>query len=176
MKSFSRFARTCKNIETIGETCFYIVLQLFGQIKMELTRVFCLHALRKKAYLESIHYVYYQSYWKSIHHVHTYKLITKLLQALHYSKTVIRNGKKHSDIKVFIQLSWISNFSRSQLKKITIFTQYSLFCLVVLTVENPSGKPLLLVTYRNQVLLYFHFSLKSKKEQNNDKEKLHPLK
>ena len=48
-----------------------------------------------------------------------------------------------------------------QLKQITISEDhnihtYSLFCLVVLAVEN-SRKPLLLVTYRNQVFLYFHF-------------------
>ena len=39
---------------------------------------------------------------------------------------------------------------------------YYLFCLVVLAEEN-SRKPLLLVTYRNQVYLYFHFYLKNKK-------------
>ena len=29
--------------------------------------------------------------------------------------------------------------------------------------------------YRNKVFLYFHFSLKSKKQNNNEKKKLHPL-
>ena len=48
-----------------------------------------------------------------------------------------------------------------QLKQITIqedhnIHTYSLFCLVVLPVEN-LGKPLLLVTYRSQAFLYFHF-------------------
>ena len=33
---------------------------------------------------------------------------------------------------------------------------YSLFCLDILAEEN-SRKPLLLVRYRNQVFMYFHF-------------------
>ena len=36
-----------------------------------------------------------------------------------------------------------------------IHTHY-LFCLVVLAVEN-SGIPLLLVTYKSEIFLYFHF-------------------
>ena len=51
---------------------------------------------------------------------------------------------------------------------------YSLFCLVVLALENPR-KLFLLVTYRNQVFSYFHFQLKSKKEKNNKNEKFHTL-
>ena len=55
-----------------------------------------------------------------------------------------------------------------QVKQITIpenrnIHTYSLFCLVVLAVGN-LRKPLLLVTYRNQAILHFHFSLKSRKE------------
>ena len=48
--------------------------------------------------------------------------------------------------------------------------------LVALAVEN-SKKPLVLVSYRNQVFLDFHFSLtsKSKKEKKKKKEKLHPF-
>ena len=66
-----------------------------------------------------------------------------------------------------------------QLKQITIHEdhnihKYSLFCLVNLAVEHPR-KPLLLVTYRNQVYLYFHFLLKSKKGKNNQKEKFYTL-
>ena len=56
---------------------------------------------------------------------------------------------------------------------ISIHTYY-LFPLVVLAVGN-LRKPLLLVTCRNQVILYFHFSLKSRKGKHNKKEKLHPL-
>ena len=41
---------------------------------------------------------------------------------------------------------------------------YSSFCLVVLAMEN-LRKPLLLLTYRNQVFLYLHFYLKSKKKK-----------
>ena len=66
-----------------------------------------------------------------------------------------------------------------QVKQITIpencnIHTYSLFCLVVLAVGN-LRKPLLLVTYRNQAILHFHFSLKSRKEKHNKKEKLQPL-
>ena len=51
--------------------------------------------------------------------------------------------------------------SDRQLKQIIIqedhnIHAYSFFCLVVLAVEN-LRKPLLLVTYRNQIFLYFHF-------------------
>ena len=79
------------------------------------------------------------------------KLIAKLLLGLLYSKTVIRNGKKHSHNKVSY------NCSDLQLKLITIqedhnIDTYSLFCLVVLVVE-----PLLLVSYTNQAFLYSHF-------------------
>ena len=64
-----------------------------------------------------------------------------------------------------------------QLKQITIHADlsihtYSLFCFVVLAVEN-SRKPLLLVTYRNQVFLYYNFWLEMKKEKNNKKEEFH---
>ena len=54
-----------------------------------------------------------------------------------------------------------------QFKQITIqedhnIQTYSLFCLVILAEEN-SRKPLLLVTNRNQIFLYFHFLMKEQK-------------
>ena len=61
-----------------------------------------------------------------------------------------KNGKKHSHVK------FSYNYLGSPVKQITFcedhnIHKYSLFCLVVLAVEN-SRKPLLLVTYKNQVL------------------------
>ena len=79
--------------------------------------------------------------------------------------TVVRYGKKHSHNKVSC------NFlgSPTQADHDSRRPQYSqvffiLFICFSCAVEN-SRKPLLLVTYRNHVFLYFHFQLKSKKFQ-----------
>ena len=79
--------------------------------------------------------------------------------------TVVRYGKKHSHNKVSC------NFlgSPTQADHNSRRPQYShvffiLFICFSCAVEN-SRKPLLLVTYRNHVFLYFHFQLKSKKFQ-----------
>ena len=77
---------------------------------------------------------------------------------------VVRNGKKHGH-----QLKQMSIQEDCNIQ----YTYYSIV-LVVLAVEN-SRKPLLLVTYRHVVFLYFHFQLKSKKEKNNEKEKFYTL-
>ena len=99
------------------------------------------------------------------------------MQELRYSKTLY--------ITHYLQLFWISNWSRSQFRKIPIFTpwpailayyyivshdhKYSLFCLFVLSVQN-SRKPLILVTYRNQF-----FSFLPKKQKRFKKQKFHTL-
>ena len=59
-----------------------------------------------------------------------------------------------------VTINFIITISDLQFKQITIqedhnIHRYSLFCLVVLAEEN-SRKPLLLITYRNEVFLYFH--------------------
>ena len=66
-----------------------------------------------------------------------------------FKNIVIRNGKKHLAIS-YLQLKQITIQENHNIRK------YSLFCLVVLAMENLII-PLLLVTYRNQVFLYFHF-------------------
>ena len=76
---------------------------------------------------------------------------------------VIKNGKKHNHNK--ISFNYLGpptqadlNSRRSQYSHV-FFTLFS--CFSCGKFENP----LLLVTYRNQVFLYFHFSLKSNKEK-----------
>ena len=64
---------------------------------------------------------------------------------------------------------FLITISDLQLKHITVQEDHNihthfLFCLVVLAVENWK-KPLLLVTYRNQIFLYFHFKLISKNQK-----------
>ena len=66
-----------------------------------------------------------------------------------FKNIVIRNGKKHLAIS-YLQLKQITIQENHNIRK------FSLFCLVVLAMENLII-PLLLVTYRNQVFLYFHF-------------------
>ena len=69
--------------------------------------------------------------------------------------------RKHSQKKrkETVTLSFLITIWNLQLKQLTFdedhnIHTYSLFCSVVSAVEN-SRKPLLLVTYRNQVFLYF---------------------
>ena len=75
----------------------------------------------------------------------------ELLHCRNYSTRKF-SGKKQKETMSqysFLDLSRISNSSRSQFKKITIFTQILYFVL--------------LETYRNQIFLYFHFELKNNK-------------
>ena len=89
---------------------------------------------------------------------HTCKLIRKLCTAgtAVLENTAVKNRKKHSYNKVSY------NYPGSPIQADHNIQMHYLFCLVVLAEEN-SRKPLLLVTYRNQVFLYFHFYLKNKK-------------
>lgn len=106
------------------------------------------------------------------------KFITKLLQDLQYSKNKSKETERNiattRSLITDIYISRISNLRISQIQEDHNIHVYSLFCLVVLALEN-SRKPLLLATYRSQVFLYFHFQPKSKKEKNNKKQKFHTL-
>ena len=122
---------------------------------MELLSFFICSTLspaRKNFFLESIHDAFHKSCWKSIHQVSWLQtnLGTTVLENI-----VIRSGRNTATIRFPLTISDL------QLKQITIqedhnIHTYSLFCLVVLAVEN-TRKPLLLVAYRNQVFFYFHF-------------------
>ena len=68
---------------------------------------------------------------------------------------VVKNGKKHGHNKVSYNYLGSPTQVYHNSRNHNIHT-YSLFCLISLAVEN-LRKPLLLVTYRNQVFLYFHF-------------------
>ena len=86
-----------------------------------------------------------------------------LLHFRHYSTRKYSQEKRKET-----QSSW-----GLQLKRIAIHEDHnihmnSIFCVVVLAVENLK-KPILLVTYRNQVFLYFHFELKNKRGKRREK-------
>ena len=72
-----------------------------------------------------------------------------------FESKVVRNGKKHKHNMILITILDL-HLKQIKIQKDHNIHTYSLFCLVVFAAEN-SRKPLLLVTYRNQVFLYFHF-------------------
>ena len=144
--------------------------QLFSYYKMELNTFFYLrhvhtglfrtaHILQKAFLLEK----------------HTScKLITKLL---YYRNCSVRKHSRKKRKNSHNKASY--NYLGSQFKQILIkkdhnIHPYSLFCIVVLAEEN-LRKPLLLVTYRNQVFLYFHFKLANKKVPKNKNSAHFPL-
>ena len=77
-----------------------------------------------------------------------------------------------------VSIRFLITISDLQLKEIIVqkdhnIHTYSLFSLGIVSEEN-SRKHLLLVAFRNQVFLCFHFELKSQKEKKK-KEKFHIL-
>ena len=81
---------------------------------------------------------------------------------------VIRNRK-------IVTIRFLTAILDLQLKQITIqedhnIHTYSLYCLVVLAVEN-SRKPFLLVTSRHQIFFIFSFLTKKQKKEKKKKEK-----
>ena len=89
-----------------------------------------------------------------------------------FENIVVRNGKTVT-IKLLITISDLQ-FKQILIQKDHNIHTYSLFCVVVLAEEN-LRKPLLLVTYRNQVFLYFHFKLANKKVPKNKNSAHFPL-
>ena len=113
-----------------------------------------LSPVRKNFFLETIPHALHKSCWKSIHQVSWLQtnLGTTVLENI-----VIRSRRNTTAIRFFLTISDL------QLKQITIqedhnIHTYSLFCLVVLVVEN-SRKPLLLVAHGN----FFIKCIKEKK-------------
>ena len=104
-----------------------------------------------------MHHARHKPCWKSMHHVSWLWYYSRNYSTRKYS----HKKRKHSHSKV----SYDYPGSPTQADHISRRSQYShVFC-----------KPFLLVMYRNKVFLYFHFSLKSKKQNNNEMKKLHPL-
>ena len=136
---------------------------------MELLSFFICSTLspaRKNFFLESIHDALHKSCWKSIHQVSWLQtnLGTTVLENI-----VIRSGRNTATIRFPLTISDL------QLKQITIqedhnIHTYSLYCLVVLAVEN-SRKPFLLVTSRHQIFFIFSFLTKKQKKEKKKKEK-----
>ena len=118
----------------------------------------------KRPISKSMYHAHHKSCWKSMHHV-------SWLQ--NYSTNYSTWKQSYETKRNIVPIKLLITISNLQLKEISVqedhnIHMYSLLCLVVLAVEN-SRKSLLLVTYRNQVFLYFYFQPNSKKEKRKYK-------
>ena len=111
--------------------------------------------LEKRPILKGVHYAHKKSRWNLIIHV-TWSQNYCTAGTTVLENIAVKIGKKHSHNKVsynYLGCTIQADHYSRRSQYLHIF--FILF--IVVSVEENSRKPLLLVTYRNQIFLYFHY-------------------